>query len=122
METLFGVLLKHIFTKKYRLREQINGASGSIMDNTAEGFGTGGNKEFIRFLGYSRGFCGESKAELLRVYRRQHISEEIYHTLNHKAQDLIDQLSKLIHSLKKSYRRGSRVDKLCIKNRAQHLA
>ncbi|OBX26355.1 four helix bundle protein [Gelidibacter algens] len=96
--------------KDYKLREQINGSSGSIMDNIAEGFGRGGNKEFIMFLGFSRGSCTESKAQLLRAYRRAHISEETYHSLNIKAQNLIDQLSKFINYLKKSERRGSKFD------------
>lgn len=80
------------------------------MDNIAEGFGRGGNKEFIMFLGYARGSCSESKAQLLRAYRRQHISKETYQTLNNKAQNLIDQLSKFINYLKKSDRKGSKFD------------
>ena len=80
------------------------------MNNIAEGFGRGGNKEFIMFLGFARCFCSASKGQLMRAYRRQHISEETYQTLNMKAQNLIDQLSKFINYLTKSERKGSKFD------------
>ncbi|MEO5787974.1 four helix bundle protein [Gelidibacter sp.] len=109
-DDIWNIIQNTSLQKDYKLREQINGSSGSIMDNIAEGFGRGGNKEFIMFLGYSRGSCSESKAQLLRAYRREHISEETYHVLNNKAQNLLDQLSKFINYLKKSERRGSKFD------------
>ncbi|MFN2457527.1 MAG: four helix bundle protein [Chitinophagaceae bacterium] len=39
------------FKKSYRLIHQIEGSSGSIMDNIAEGFERGTKAEFIQFLG-----------------------------------------------------------------------
>lgn len=94
----------------YKLRDQINGSSGSVMDNKAEGFGRGGNKEFITFLSYSRGSCCETKAQLQRAFDRKHINEEKYLELNLKSQIIIDQISKFINFLKNSDRKGSKYD------------
>lgn len=109
-DDIWNIIINTPLQKDYKLREQINGSSGSVMDNIAEGFGRGGNKEFIMFLGFSRGSCSESKAQLLRCKRREHISEEAYLSLDSKAQNLIDQLSKFINYLKNSERKGSKFD------------
>ncbi|MFY0482844.1 four helix bundle protein [Flavobacterium sp. PLA-1-15] len=94
----------------YKLREQINGSSGSVMDNIAEGFGRGGNKEFISFLSYSRGSCCETKAQLQRAFDRNHISKENYFELVAKADMIIDQISKFMNFLKSSDKKGSKYD------------
>src|SRR5688572_4402149 len=63
------------FKKCYRLIHQIEGSSGSIMDNIAEGFERGTRLEFIQFLGYAKGSCGELRSQLYRAVDRNFITE-----------------------------------------------
>jgi len=94
----------------YKLKDQINGSSGSIMDNIAEGFGRGGNREFINFLSYARGSCCETEAQLQRALDRKHISETQFIDLFNKTKNLNDQISKFMNYLKASDRKGSKFD------------
>ncbi|MBF4486158.1 MULTISPECIES: four helix bundle protein [unclassified Flavobacterium] len=107
---VWNLIITTSLGQDYKLREQINGSSGSGIDNIAEGFGRGGNKEFITFLVYSRGSCCETKAQLQRCFDRKHIREEVFLELNLKAQNTIDQISKFMNYLKTSDRKGSKYD------------
>lgn len=55
------------FNSDYRFVQQIRAASGSIMDNIAEGFERNGNKEFVNFLYVAKGSCGEVRSQVLRA-------------------------------------------------------
>ncbi|MGB5942469.1 MAG: four helix bundle protein [Leeuwenhoekiella sp.] len=96
--------------KDYELRNQISRSAGSVMDNIAEGFGRGGNKEFINFLGFAKGSCCETKSQFIRCFDREHINKAEYMRLSTKSQNLIDQLGKFSNYLKKSEKRGSKFD------------
>ena len=74
-QKVFEFMQKETFSKDFELKNQISRSSGSTMDNIAEGFERGGNKEFIQFLGYSKGSVGEVRSQLYRALDRKHIDE-----------------------------------------------
>jgi four helix bundle protein len=84
-----------LFSKDYKLKDQINGSSGSVMDNIAEGFDRGSRNEFINFLSFSKGSIGEVKSQLYRGYDRQYFTEEIFT----EVYDLTDRVGAKIASL-----------------------
>ena len=65
---LFNLLSTHTDFKNGFLVNHIYKTSGSIMDNIAEGFERGGNKEFIQFLYYSKGSAGELRSHIYRAF------------------------------------------------------
>lgn len=69
------------FARDFGLRDQMRRASVSIMSNIAEGFGRGGNKEFIQFLSIAKGSASEVQAQLYVALDAKHISEEQFKSL-----------------------------------------
>ena len=67
--------------RDYALKEQMLRSSGSIMDNIAEGFDGGTNKEFVRFLQYSKRSCSELQSQLYRCLDQGYCTQERFNEL-----------------------------------------
>lgn len=96
------IVEKTKLAKDYKLKEQINGSSGSIMDNIAEGFGRGGNLEFIQFLEISHASTCESQSQLYRILDREYITEEKFKQLYEIAEEVKRMILSLIKYLSTS--------------------
>ncbi|MEO7984453.1 MAG: four helix bundle protein [Bacteroidota bacterium] len=94
-QQIFELINESKFSKDYKLKDQINGSSGSVMDNIAEGFGRQGNNEFINFLTISNGSAMEVKSQLCRALDRQYITQEKFDELS----ALLNEISKMIFGL-----------------------
>ena len=104
-----GVLIdKGKFKHSYKLIDQIENSSGSIMDKIAEGFERGGNKEFIQFLYISKGSCGELRSQLYRALDRNHLTQDEFDSFYNHAKEIIILLQKLIDYLHGSEFKGAK--------------
>ncbi|HKZ67354.1 MAG TPA: four helix bundle protein [Chitinophagaceae bacterium] len=104
-----GVLIEEGRLKKsYRLINQIEGSSGSIMDNIAEGFERGTRAEFIQFLGYAKGSCGELRSQLYRTFDRNYIIQQEFEDLKASSMQISGLIQNLINYLQKSEIAGVR--------------
>ena len=92
---IFLIVEETTLSKDYKLKEQINSSSGSAMDNIAEGFGSGGNLEFIQFLEISHASACESQSQPYRILDRKYISEEKFKQLH----DIAEEIKRMILSL-----------------------
>lgn len=96
------------FKGNTRLINQIEGSTGSIMDNIAEGFERNGNREFLQFLYIAKGSSGEFRSQLYRALDRDYLKRKEFEDLFGLVKEISVMLQKLIDYLKQSTLKGTK--------------
>jgi len=86
-------------SKDFGLKDQIQRAGVSVMNNIAEGFERKTNNEFKQFLYIAKGSCGEVRSMLYLVKELNTISESTFNKLYGLAEEISKILSGLIKTL-----------------------
>lgn len=101
-KAVYKKTMEGTFANDFSLKDQINRAAGSIMDNIAEGFERDGRKEFIQHLSYAKASSGEVRSQLYRAKDRGHLSESEFETLLNQIESISKMLGGFMNYLKKS--------------------
>lgn len=86
--------------KEFGLKDQVLRSSISISSNIAEGFESGSNKNFIRYLSYSKASCGELRSQIYILHKIGLLNEERYNSFYNDLLRLSKQLNSFIKYLK----------------------
>lgn len=105
---IYPLTLKGAFERDFKLRDQINGSSGSVMDNIAEGYERDGKLELRQFLSIAKGSCGEVRSQLYRALDRNHITVDEFDSLKAQSEQISKQLKGFISYLNSSEFKGTK--------------
>lgn len=94
------------FQKDFELKDQIRRACVSTMANIAEGFGRGGNKEFIQFLFVTKGSLTEVQSHLYVALDQEYIDDKKFRAAYDKADEVARLINSFIMSIDKSNKKG----------------
>ena len=100
-KNIYSLTKNKYFIKDFGLRDQIQRATVSIMSNIAEGYERDNNKEFVKFLGYSKGSVGEVRSLLYVAFDQEYISEIEFNNLKESATNISTQIANFMKYLRK---------------------
>ncbi len=99
---IYTLTSKDAFRMDFGLKDQIQRSSVSVMSNIAEGFGRGGNNEFVQFLFVAKGSVSEVKSQLYVATDLGYITDKELQ----KAYGITEDISRLINAFIKSIKSG----------------
>ncbi|MEW6469718.1 MAG: four helix bundle protein [Bacteroidota bacterium] len=113
---IYALTNKGKLSKDFALKDQIRRSSVSVASNIAEGFGRGGNKEFIQFLYMSKGSLYELRTQLYIALDLEYITQAEFSPLNAMIDETGKLINGLINYLQRSEFRGSKFKNRELKN------
>jgi four helix bundle protein len=84
------------------IKNQLERAALSIPNNISEGFELQSNRQFVKFLYYSKGSSGECRNILNVIHRINQIDTKKYNGLKNKTLQISKQLANFIKYLQKN--------------------
>jgi len=108
VKSIYELTASESFKKDYGLKDQIQRAAVSIMNNIAEGFERGSKFEFINSLTIAKGETGELKSQLYRCLDNKYFSQKIFDELYNLADVLTKMITSFISYLNKSKIKGQK--------------
>ena len=99
---IYELTKKDAFSKDFRLVRQITDSSVSSMANVAEGFHRSSNKDFMRFLDYSRSSVAETISHCYVALDQNYISEEDLKAIKQQADTVWKKVNNFIAYLNRS--------------------
>lgn len=105
---IFEIMRDSDLAKDYKLKDQINGSCGSIMDNISEEFGRGGNLEFIQFMEIGHASTCECQSQLYRIVDRKYVTTEKFDELYNLTEEVKRMILAFIQYLSASDYRGAK--------------
>jgi four helix bundle protein len=101
VKMIYDFTEKGNFQKDYELKAQIKRSAISVMANIAEGFHRNSNKDFMRFLDYSRASLAENLSHLYIALDQNYIDEIDLLNVKKQAEIVWKKINKFITYLKK---------------------
>ena len=105
---IYPLTFQETISSDFRIKDQMRGSVGSIMDNIAEGFERGSKLEFINSLTTSKGETGELKSQLYRCLDNKYISQKLFDELYSLADEITKMITGFINYLNKSTIKGQK--------------
>jgi four helix bundle protein len=93
------------FARDFEMRSQIRSAALSAMDNIAEGFERGTNKEFAKFLNIAKGSAGEVRSALYGALDEDYLTKSQFEQLRSRALSVSRRSSRFITYLQTANRK-----------------
>lgn len=107
-QRIFEYMNRGEFARDFKLRDQINASSGSVMDNIAEGFERDGKNEFRQFLAIAKASCGEVQSQLYRALDRNYLTQEEFQSLYNDCSQINKMIAKLMQYLNSTEYKGNK--------------
>ena len=104
----FELTNKELLSRDYKLKNQMNDSSCSIMSNIAEGFGRGSRLEVINFLSFSKGSAVELQSQYYNCLDRKYIEEGAFNEIYQMIEIVIKKTAAFMTYLNQSEKKGQK--------------